>query len=626
MCGIAGVLDIAGQGRVDAELLERMAGTLIHRGPDDSGFFIRNNIGLGFRRLSIIDLGTGNQPIYNEDHSITVVCNGEIFNFRELRRDLEARGHKFYTNCDVEVLVHLYEDYGVDLVNKLNGQFAFAIYDDRDGSLFLARDHAGIAPLFYSEKDNLFIFASEIKAILQCSSVSREIDLTGLDQIFSFPAAISPFTIFRDVRSLSPGHYIVVRKGKVSIREYWDLVYPLESEITCDKPISYYLERLEELIQRSVQYRLIADVPVGLYLSGGLDSSIISALTQRLHPDDVRHSFSVGFTDEGIDERKYQRIMAEQIRSVHHEVVFGWQDISAGLRDIVYHAESPLKETYDTCLLAISGLAHKNGIKVVLTGEGSDELFAGYIGHKYDLLRNEEEDMPGAEEFIAREAERAIREHLWGDAGLLYERNQYEIQDIKRSIYSRHIASRIDEFDSVRGTLVDKSRLSGRHPVHKRSYLDFKLRLPHHLLSDHGDRVSFANSVEARYPFLDIDLMEFAKTIPPAMLVNEGTEKYILKKYAGKLLPEQIVRRQKFAFVAPGSPFLLRQDIEWINDLLSYDKIKSQGYFNPDAVELLKKRYRSGKFELNPNLENDLLLIVLTFGILVELFQIPDYN
>ncbi len=523
-------------------------------------------------------------------------------------------------------MVHLYEEHGVGLVSKLNGQFAFAIYDDKDGTLFLARDHAGIAPLFYSEKDNLFIFASEIKAILQCRNVSREIDLTGLDQIFSFPAAISPFTIFRDVKSLAPGHYILLRKGTVSVREYWDFIYPLESDIAFDKPESYFLDRLDELIRRSVQYRLTADVPVGLYLSGGLDSSLISALTQRLCPGDTRHSFSVGFTDGDIDERVYQRVMVDQIRSIHHEVVFGWQDISAGLRDIVYHAESPLKETYDTCLLAISGLARKNGIKVVLTGEGSDELFAGYIGHRYDSLRNDEGHIAGAEEFIARETERQLREHLWGDAGLLYERNQYEIRDIKRSIYSGRIAARFDEFDSARGALVDKTRLHGRHPVHKRSYLDFKLRLPHHLLSDHGDRVSFANSVEARYPFLDIDLIEFARTIPPGMLVNEGTEKYILKKYAAKILPEQIVRRQKFAFVAPGSPFLLRQDIEWINDLLSYEKIKKQGYFNPDAVERLKKRYKSRKFELNPNLENDLLLIVLTFGILQELFLIPDYN
>jgi len=623
MCGITGIFHFNGSRKIDRELLASMAEELAHRGPDDSGFHLEDNLGLGFRRLSIIDLAGGNQPIYNEDKSVVVVCNGEIFNYKELTQLLQSKGHKFYTSCDVEVLVHLYEEFGTGLFEKLNGQFAFAIYDSKEKQLLLARDHVGICPLFYTVVDDVLIFASEIKAILKHPLAGREINLVGLDQVFSFPAVISPRTIFKDIYSPRPGHYIMVKDGNLQERQYWDLVYPEESEIDYGKPESYYIERLDELLQQSIKYRLIADVPVGFYLSGGVDSSLIAALISRLHPGEQRHSFSVGFTDENIDERKYQRMMSDAVNSIHHETVFDWPDISDRFADMVRHSEFPLKETYDTCLLALSETARNSGIKVVLTGEGSDELFAGYIGYRFDKVRDNRQADPADVE-AALESE--IREGLWGDPNLLYERNQYEFRETKQAIYSSALCEKFREFDSVTKSLIDKSRLQGRHPMHKRSYLDFKLRLPDHLLSDHGDRVSFANSVEARYPFLDINLIEFVKTIPPTLLVNGSVEKYILKEFSRKYIPEQIVKREKFAFVAPGSPYLIRQEIEWIDDLLSYERIKRQGYFNPNTIERLKKLYKSEKFTLSENLENDLLLIVLTFGKLLELFAVPDYN
>jgi asparagine synthase (glutamine-hydrolysing) len=619
MCGITGIFNLSGGPGIDKELIEAMTNTLVHRGPDDSGFYSDDVLGFGFRRLSIIDLTSGNQPIYNEDRSVIVVCNGEIFNYKELRQLLESKGHCFYTHCDIEVLVHLYEEYGAEFLSKLNGQFAFAVYDRKSRSLLLARDHVGIAPLFYTVADNVFIFGSEIKAILKHPLVKREVDLTALDQIFSFPGIVSPRTMFRHISSLKPGHYILIQNGKIEVKAYWDLDYPHESEIEVGKPESYYIEKLDELFTRSVQYRLQADVPVGFYLSGGMDSSLTASVIRKLHSE-KRHSFSIGFRQADIDERKYQQLMANTVGSVHHDVVFDWHGISNRLKRVIYHAEMPLKESYDTCSLTLSELVRNNGIKVVLTGEGSDELFAGYVGYRFDMQRSDWGEEAYSVEMMM---EREIREKLWGDPDFFYERNQYEFRETKQAIYSQRVNESFREFDSVNHELVDRSKLAGRHPIHQRSYIDFKLRIADHLLADHGDRVAYANSVEARYPFLDVEFIDFVKTIPPNLMIKGSVEKYILKRLSEKYLPEQIINREKFAFVAPGSPYLIRQNIEWVNDLLSYQTVKKQGYFNPDTVERLKKMYSGDNFNVNQTFENDLLMIVLTFGIFLELFDMP---
>ncbi|MBF0527358.1 MAG: asparagine synthase (glutamine-hydrolyzing), partial [Deltaproteobacteria bacterium] len=297
MCGITGIYDFTNQSRVDQQVIEAMTAALVHRGPDDCGYHVDQNLGFGFRRLSIIDLATGNQPMFNEDRSLVSVCNGEIYNYGELAADLKSRGHRFYTTCDVEVLVHLYEEYGLDFIKKLNGQFAFAIFDRKRQTLLLVRDQAGIAPLFYTVRDGSLIFASEIKAILKHPQVSRQVDLTGLDQVFSFPGLVSPRTMFKGISSLKPGHYVLVAGGQVKVAEYWDLTYPEESETEYRTSEAEYVEQLDELLRQSVKYRLIADVPVGFYLSGGLDSSLIAALIHNLYPGETRHSFSIGFNE-----------------------------------------------------------------------------------------------------------------------------------------------------------------------------------------------------------------------------------------------------------------------------------------------------------------------------------------
>lgn len=622
MCGIVGYVDLNRAGRVEEHLLHQMANVLIHRGPDSRGYFVEPNAGIGTRRLRIIDLETGDQPLFNEDRSLVLSCNGEIFNYRELRTELEKKGHSFRTKTDVEVLVHLYEEQGVGFLDKLNGQFAFAIYNRQDGSLFLARDQFGICPLFYTVVDGFFIFASEIKAILEHPSVSREVNLTGLDQVLSLPGAISPQTLFRNIHSLPSGHYIVVKDNDVSVREYWDLEYPLASDSSDGKPERYYAETLRDRLEQSVRYRLQADVPVGFFLSGGLDSSLIAAMIQRVSPDVQRHSFSISFSDERLCEAKYQRLVSDSVGSIHHEIPFNDADIALRLKDVVYHSECPLKETYNTASLALSRETRKTGVTVVLNGEGSDELFAGYVGYRFDKGRSNNGKSKDLETILGDE----IREKFWGDRDLYYEKDEYPFREVKQALYAPAVSARLNEFECSNFPVINKERLLGRHPLHKRSYLDFKLRLGHHLIADHGDRMTMANSIEARYPFLDIDLVEFCTQVPPDLKLKGFAEKYILKKAAEGLIPRQIINREKFGFVAPGSPALLQQKIDWVYDLLSYERIKRQGYFNADTVEYLKKQYSQKDFKLNLTLDDDLLIVVLTFGLFLELFGLPDLN
>lgn len=623
MCGIAGVLYLGGEAPIDEAALGAMARAMVNRGPDEEGFHREPGVGFAFRRLSIIDLEGGHQPMYSEDRSLVSICNGEIYNHRELRRELQQKGHSLHTGCDVEVLVHLYEEAGPEFVRRLNGQFALAIYDRNRRRLVLARDQPGIAPLFYTVTGGFLVFASSIKAILSYPGVRRAVDLTGLDQLLSFPAAIAPRTLFQGIHALPAGQLLIAEGGSVRTQTYWDLDYPRTSERRAEKPESYYVEQLDTLLKQSVARRLQADVDVGYYLSGGLDSSLIAALTHHLAPGVPRHSFSIGFSQREIDEREFQRRMAAHVGSTHHEIIFGWQDIERRMRAMVWHAESPLKETYDTCSLALSELVRDTGFKVVLSGEGSDELFAGYAGYRFDHQRAE---LAGSPADLEQELERELNQRLWGDGDLYYETRLYELHEVKSALYSAAIREAGRALDATDSKPVDPAMLSGRHILHKRAYLDFKLRLGNHLLSDHGDRAGYANSVEVRYPFLDHDLIEFVRTVPPHLKFDGVVEKYLLKQVARRYVPEAITQREKFGFVAPGSPYLLKGGAEWLQDLLSYDRLKRQGYFDPDTVERLKTLYTAPDFSLQIPYENDLLMIVITFGLFVELFDLPTFS
>lgn len=623
MCGICGIYDLKWKKRIDGRIMERMTTRLLHRGPDGVNYYTGGDIAYGFSRLSIIDLEGGMQPIFNEDGSIVMICNGEIFNYIELREELIEKGHRFKTKTDVEVLLHLYEEKEVDFLNQLNGQFAFSIFDFKKQQLFCARDHFGVIPFFYTTADDFFIFSSEIKAILEHPKVIKRVDPVGLDQVFSFPGLISPRTMFKTIRSLESGHYLLVKDSdNIKDVEYWDLVYPGINEIEYHKDENRYIEQLKEMIAQSVKFRLRSDVPVGFYISGGLDSSIITAVASHLSPDIIRHSFAIDFLEKEISESKYQRIMSDFVQSIHHEILFRFTDISSRLPKAIYHCECPLKETYNTASLALSESVSQQNIKVVLTGEGADEFFAGYVGYRFDKIRQMQPKQVTADTPFEDEA----RAKLWGDKDFFYEKNQYAFRKVKKELYSPQVNENYESIDCLNHFIVNVQRLRNRHIIHKRSYLDYKLRLADHLVSDHGDRMAMANSVEARYPFLDKDLIECAVSIPPGFKLNEFEEKCILKKMAAGLIPDEIVKREKFGFVAPGSPYLLKRDIEYINDLLSYEQIKKQGYFNPDTVEALKKQYTQDGFTINVPFDSDMLIIVLTFGILLEQFQLPDFT
>jgi asparagine synthase (glutamine-hydrolysing) len=618
MCGICGFIKFdEGISSGDALTIARMSNKLLHRGPDEQDMLLLENHAFGFTRLSIVGLSNGMQPIYSEDENLVLVCNGEIFNYIELRTELQKRNHIFRTASDVEVIIHLYEDYGIDtLLGMLNGQFAFALYDKKKNIMFCARDQMGIIPLFYTVANRTFIFGSEIKAILEHPFVKREVDLVGLDQVLTFAGLISPRTMFRNISSLENGHYLSIRNnGEIANKEYWDLVYPEGGIVMNGKTESSYIDTLEELFEKAIKLRLRADVPSGFYLSGGLDSSMILMKAHALFPGISKEAFSIDFTESAHSESHFQKLIAEASNSRLNQKVFLFSDIAERLNYSVYHSECPIKETYNTSSLSLSESVRAKGIKVIQSGEGADEFFAGYVGYRFDKMRalNPANNKVNA-------AEGRMRDKLWGDESFFYERNYLDFEVEKKSLYSAKLNDSFDGFNCLNHFIINKDRIKNRSLLNKRAYVDYKIRLVDHLVSDHGDRMAMANSVEVRYPFLDKDLVEFSTRLPCELKLNHFTEKYILKQMARRFVPETVCEREKFHFIAPGSPELIQQNIECVNDVLSYEVIKRQGFFNPDMIESLKNTYKQPGFSINAPFENDLLITVITFGMLLNNF------
>jgi asparagine synthase (glutamine-hydrolysing) len=617
MCGICGFIKFDKRvAEEEKNVLREMTVTLTHRGPDAQDTLVFDNVAMGFTRLSIIGLSDGMQPLTNEDGTVILICNGEIFNYIELRKQLQKKGHLFKTHTDVEVILHLYEENGMNFLNQLNGQFAFALYDKKCKRLYCVRDQLGILPFFYTKAGNNFIFASEIKAIIRHPAVQKEVDRVGLDQTFNFAGLISPRTMFRNIHSLENGHYLMVEdNGTVTNAEYWDLIYPAGERPMNGKSEMEYIDELEGLFEDSIRLRLRADVPSGFYLSGGLDSSMIAVTISRMLPGVSKEAFSIDFMDSQHSESVYQKIIAKESNALLNQKTFFYEDISGRLRHSVYHSECPIKETYNTASLSLSEAVRAKGIKVIQSGEGADEFFAGYVGYRFDKMRK-----MNVISNPSHAAEKELCDRLWGDSSFFYERNFSEFDAVKKNLYSDDIVASFDEVNSLNHFVINKERLAGLDVLNKRAYIDYKLRLVDHLVSDHGDRMAMANSVEVRYPFLDKNLIEFSTTLPSEMKLNDFTEKYILRRLASRFLPKAVMEREKFHFIAPGSPYLLQKNIEYVNDMLSYDRIKRQGFFNPDRIEALKKAYSQPGFTVNAPYESDLLIIVLTFGIFLDVF------
>ncbi len=606
MCGICGVFNLRKDKRIEASTLENMLGAIRHRGPDGSQTLVLDQAGLGFNRLSFIDLEGGMQPLQNEDQTISMICNGEIFNFRELREELEKKGHAFRTKTDVEVILHLYEESGTGFADRLNGQFAIALYDDKKKRMLLVRDQIGICPLFYTVVDGQVVFASEIKAILEYPGVERRLNMKAVDQLMNYPGVVSPVTFFQGIHALEGGHMLHLSlEGEMKNLEYWDLHYEAEEE---DKGEAYYVERLREMLKEAIARRLVADVPIGFYISGGLDSSVVACYIGRYLLNSY-YSFSAEIGSGDLDESRFQQIIHDYVKSRHYSAKVAEEEIWENLEQVIFHAESAVKESYDVAAYLLSGLVSASPAKAVLTGQGSDEFFCGYVGYMLDLFR-------GMQKGKMTQEECEVNELLWGDPYFRYERIHPEIRKIHTRIYSADVRGEVERFSAWAESPINTQKVKGLSTQKRRSYIDYKLRLSDHLLGEHGDRMFFSHSVEGRHPFLDKELLDFVVTIPDKYKLNGTNEKYILKQAGKGIVPDEILKRRKFPFQAPGMSAMVKKSGggEFLEDAL----IRKYGIFDIDYVNHMKQVYRQDDFKLMGAYEIDYLLIVMTVTMLCE--------
>jgi asparagine synthase (glutamine-hydrolysing) len=610
MCGIAGVLNLKEPGSISSDLIEKMISTLYHRGPDESGIYLDDWIGLGHTRLSIIDLSSGTQPIHNEDETIWIVYNGEVFNYPELKQDLLNKGHRFYTTTDTEVILHLYEEQGPTCLDLLNGQFAIAIWDLRKKELFLARDRVGIRPLYYTIQGDSIIFASEIKAIFMEEEIPREIDPIAIDQIFTFWSTLPNRTIFKGINELSPGHFLKASQDNVTIKKYWDIPFrPPEEQLNWTR--DDVCQEIKELLKDAVRIRLRADVPVGCYLSGGLDSSGVTTLVVRNFNSEVR-TFGICFEEEIFDESDHQRLMVSFLNANHRALLATNEKIGASFPDVIWHCEKPMLRTAPVPLFLLSQLVNQNGIKVVITGEGADEVFGGYNIFREAKVRR----------FWSEQPESKIRASLIGRL-YPYIFDNPRLKNMLLTFFAQGLDKTNDPFFShlirwkntsktkrfFSGDLkaaIDPNRNSEELKqilpssynkwdyLCKAQYLEMVIFLSNYLLSSQGDRVAMAHSLEIRLPYLDYRILDFMGQVPSKMKIMGLNEKHILKKAFQEILPKDICNRPKHPYRAPITRSLLNERTSgYIHDLLSERNLNDISLFDPPKVKMLLKKFKA---------------------------------
>lgn len=638
MCGIAGIVDYSDH-RPDEGRLRRMLGLIRHRGPDAFGIYLDNTAGIASTRLSILDLAGGDQPIHNEDKSLWIVYNGEVFNYVELRPALEAQGHEFSTNTDTEVLLHLYEEKGPEMLNDLNGQFAVAIWDRRKETLFLGRDRMGIRPLFYTQSGNRFIFASEIKAIFADPTIQRTLDPMTLSDVFTCWTPTDNRTAFGNIRQLMPGHYAILDKKDIKINRYWQLSFSQYDRN--DKPLQERVEELKGLLHEACRIRLRADVPVGAYLSGGLDSTYISSLVKTFFNNKLC-TFSVGFTDERFDETFFQKKAAQSIATDHKMIRCTEEDIGEAFPDVVWFSETPLVRTAPAPLFRLSKLVRENSFKVVLTGEGSDEIFAGYDIFKEDRIRRFWAEQPDSK--IRPRLLRRLYPDIFGDEDSrtrLFIENFFRkgLSHVDSPYYSHMI--RWENTSLLRGLFSAETQhaISGLNPFAERfsaslppdfmkwdplsraQYIENTIFLSNYLLSSQGDRMAMAHAVEGRYPFLDYRVVEFAVKVPPFYRLRGLTDKFILRKAAIDLIPRELAQRPKQPYRAPISRcFFGERPLPYVEELLSEKSLREKGYFNAGKITKLVNKIKSQAGHLLSERENMATIGVLSTQLLDEMY------
>ncbi len=634
MCGIAGIFNLNDK-PVSPDNLRNMLARIRHRGPDESGFYLDKNLGIGNVRLSIIDLSTGQQPLSNQDNSLWIVYNGEVFNYPELKDELLKKGIGFKTDSDTEVILKYYELYREKCLNYFNGQFAFAIWDTRKQELFLARDRMGIRPLFYTLQNNSLVFASEIKSILECPEINAAIDYNSLQQVFTFWTTLTPATIFQNILELPPGHYFKISKRGSVIKKYWDLRFPIHQESYVND-IDEASANLGYLLEDAVRIRLRADVPVAAYLSGGIDSSATTYFIKKVAQENLR-TFSIGFADKDFDETAYQNEVSAYLKTQHSAFTCTNKEISESFPEVIWHTEIPILRTAPVPMYLLSKNVRKNNIKVVVTGEGADEMLGGYDIFKEMIIRHFWAKYPDSKTrplllkklypyipalqnqsgnmlkfffgYKLNETDSPIYSHLlrWNNAAKI------------SSYLSPELQSQFKENDIISGFIASLDKqFQQYHPLSKAQWLESTIFMSGYLLSSQGDRMAMANSVEGRYPFLDYRVIEYCSKIHPVLKMHGLNEKYILKKMMAGKIPESVLKRPKQAYRAPiSNSFLGANSPDYLKELLREDTIKNYAIFDPKRVHsLIDKLTVSSSAET----ENMALAAIISTQLLYQLF------
>ncbi|MBM4300089.1 MAG: asparagine synthase (glutamine-hydrolyzing) [Deltaproteobacteria bacterium] len=615
MCGITGILNYQQEYPVEPEILRAMCRTLTHRGPDDEGYYLNGNVGLAMRRLSIIDLNTGRQPIHNEDRTVWTAFNGEIYNFPELRRELLAKGHTFYTSTDTEVIVHLYEEYGVDFPAHLSGMFAIALWDEKPRRLMLVRDRLGIKPLYYALLPDRLLWGSEIKAIL-AEGLKPTLDFQALSHYLSLLYIPAPYSIYQEINKLEPGHALVWQDGRAAIRSYWDLaqIDPRDANRLKWEDIK---SALHSLLLETVRSHLISDVPLGVFLSGGLDSSTVVAMMRQVHHGAIK-TFSIGFNEPSYDERSYARLVARQFETEHTELQVT-PDAADLVHQLVHYFDEPFADSSAIPTFYLSQLTRRH-VTVALGGDGGDEIFAGYATYQADKLAQIYGLLPGflSEGLIPRlvqslpvsdrkvsfdfKARRFVESACLEPQRRHYAWKAFFNEDLKRSLLNDDIIS------SLNGSL-DSFPVYSRHSeavrhwddLNRFQYADLKVYLPDDILVK-VDRMSMAHSLEVRVPLLDHRLVEFMFQLPGPMKMPGLRLKHLLKETMRGILPKEILKKPKGGFNVPMSRWLKTSLRPLLEEYLSPGMIKRQGCFNPGSVRRLLADHLAGRADYSRNL------------------------
>jgi len=614
MCGIAGMFDLRQPTPDSQKVLQNMLAAIQYRGPDESGIYLHPKLAMGNVRLSIIGISTGQQPMGTPNGRYWIVFNGEIFNYIELKHELGLLGHHFRTDSDTEVLLNAYLQYGEDCLNRLNGQFVFAIWDELTHELFLARDRVGIRPLFYTWQNNTFVFGSEIKCLAEYPGIPIAFDPGSLSQVFSLWTTVTPATVFKNILELPPGHRMKISAEGAEIRPFWKLAFPTEPDQVFKGTIQDASEELHRLLRDSVRIRLRADVPVAAYLSGGLDSSATTALIREVQPESLQ-TFSIGFQDDEFDESSYQQEVSEYLDTRHTAFSCTNAEIGELFPTVVWHTEIPVLRTAPVPMYCLSKKVRESQIKVVVTGEGADEILAGYDIFKEAIIR----------EFWSRQPDSKYRPLLLNKLYPYLKQFQGRNKTMLKFFYGKGLADTTSPFYShalrwnntatLRNFLLPGlqeasepfdpgSHVASLLPPGFHSYgrlaqaqwLETVLFMSGYLLSSQGDRMAMANSVEGRYPFLDYRVIEFASSLPPEFKMNGLNEKYILKRIMAGRLPSRVLKRPKQAYRAPiAGSFFKGPASAYVNELLSPKSLEQTGLFTAEAVQKLTDRMKQSQ-------------------------------